>query len=214
MDPSFDTVPDIHYTCDLCGLQGEHFKTLCPDNTDPLSLNQKRRTKTGKISSRKRNSRASGTLWDRDTATRTNSRRRQQPANAESTDGRLKNDLEVFDEWEYDHKDFTPFEEQTNMTECNESYRQLSHQITSVSDILNQIQNDYDQNALAMQDGHISVILGRSENVDTSGSNTLDILSHMLSDNWAQLSSNLNVYSEFADDTSVCEETSGRSPYH
>jgi hypothetical protein len=43
LDPSFDSPPGDDYECEICKAVGIHFKSLCPRNTDPLSIIQKRR---------------------------------------------------------------------------------------------------------------------------------------------------------------------------
>ncbi|KAH8762711.1 hypothetical protein F5882DRAFT_365251, partial [Hyaloscypha sp. PMI_1271] len=43
LDPSFDSPPGDDYECEICKAVGNHFKSLCPRNTDPLSIIQKRR---------------------------------------------------------------------------------------------------------------------------------------------------------------------------
>jgi hypothetical protein len=42
MDPAFDKPPDNKYICTICNARGQHFKSLCPRNTDPYCLTQKR----------------------------------------------------------------------------------------------------------------------------------------------------------------------------
>ena len=45
MDPKFDLPPDKNYVCTICNQCGIHFKSLCPKNTDPLCIFQKRRAR-------------------------------------------------------------------------------------------------------------------------------------------------------------------------
>jgi hypothetical protein len=43
MNPAFDKPPDYKYTCTICNANGEHYKSLCPKNPDPLSIIQRRK---------------------------------------------------------------------------------------------------------------------------------------------------------------------------
>jgi hypothetical protein len=43
MDPAFDKPPDLHYTCTICNANGKHYKSLCPKNSDPFSIIQRRK---------------------------------------------------------------------------------------------------------------------------------------------------------------------------
>jgi hypothetical protein len=43
MDPDFDKPPDYNYTCTICNSNGKHYKSLCPKNSDPLSIIQRRK---------------------------------------------------------------------------------------------------------------------------------------------------------------------------
>ncbi|EKD19665.1 uncharacterized protein L3040_001990 [Drepanopeziza brunnea f. sp. 'multigermtubi'] len=45
MDASFDRPPAVDYRCDVCHERGVHFKSLCPKNTDPYSIIQKRKAR-------------------------------------------------------------------------------------------------------------------------------------------------------------------------
>ncbi|KAI9054841.1 hypothetical protein LZ554_001985 [Drepanopeziza brunnea f. sp. 'monogermtubi'] len=45
MDASFDRPPAEDYRCDVCHERGVHFKSLCPKNTDPYSIIQKRKAR-------------------------------------------------------------------------------------------------------------------------------------------------------------------------
>ncbi|KAK0102019.1 hypothetical protein ONS96_005987 [Cadophora gregata f. sp. sojae] len=45
LDPSYDRAPDDNYLCEICRKRGKHFKSLCPENTDPFSIFQKRRAR-------------------------------------------------------------------------------------------------------------------------------------------------------------------------
>lgn len=45
MDPAYDRPPDSSYECEICKARGKHFKSLCPKNTDPYSIYQKRKAK-------------------------------------------------------------------------------------------------------------------------------------------------------------------------
>lgn len=45
MDPAYDRPPDSNYECEICKARGKHFKSLCPKNTDPYSIYQKRKAK-------------------------------------------------------------------------------------------------------------------------------------------------------------------------
>ena len=45
LDPSYDKPPDENYTCEICRKRGDHFKSLCPQNTDPYSIIQKRKAR-------------------------------------------------------------------------------------------------------------------------------------------------------------------------
>lgn len=42
LNPAFDKAPGDTYTCTICHLQGGHFRSLCPYNSEPLSLTQQR----------------------------------------------------------------------------------------------------------------------------------------------------------------------------
>lgn len=42
MDPTYDQTPESGYKCFCCGARRRHLTTLCPENEDPLSLNQQR----------------------------------------------------------------------------------------------------------------------------------------------------------------------------
>jgi hypothetical protein len=42
LDPSFDKPPGMDYKCPVCLQWGVHYKSLCPSNQDPYSINQKR----------------------------------------------------------------------------------------------------------------------------------------------------------------------------
>jgi hypothetical protein len=44
MDPTYDRPPPQDYQCELCKIPGVHWKSLCPFNTEPMSITQKRRT--------------------------------------------------------------------------------------------------------------------------------------------------------------------------
>lgn len=44
MDPSYDNPPSMDYRCPICCKYGLHYKSLCPLNTDPFCIIQKRRT--------------------------------------------------------------------------------------------------------------------------------------------------------------------------
>ncbi|KAG9249240.1 hypothetical protein BJ878DRAFT_537463 [Calycina marina] len=46
MDPSFDRPPNKTYQCTVCGKYGDHYKSVCFLNKDPLSINQKRKRVT------------------------------------------------------------------------------------------------------------------------------------------------------------------------
>lgn len=210
LDPSFDTVPDSHYICDLCGLEGEHYKTLCPDNTDPLSLNQKRKTSTGKISSKRRRSRVPVTPWERDIETRTKPTRRRRSVDTESTDGRLKHDPDLFDGWEKKcHERLNFSDEQTNMMDCNEKNNHLNDRITSVAEFLDQMNSNSDPSGLTTPKSHINLMQVAAKTFDIFGSAHVDSFAHTLSEEWTKLSSNLGVYSEVAEDTSVGRESAG-----
>lgn len=43
MDPAHDKPPDNNYLCMICDSRGKHFRSLCPMNTGPHSITQKRR---------------------------------------------------------------------------------------------------------------------------------------------------------------------------
>jgi len=43
MDPSYDKPPGNDYVCTICHAAGKHFKSICPKNPDPFSINQKRK---------------------------------------------------------------------------------------------------------------------------------------------------------------------------
>ena len=43
MDPSMDRPPPSRYRCEICKAVGQHFATLCPENTRDMSLTQLRR---------------------------------------------------------------------------------------------------------------------------------------------------------------------------
>lgn len=43
MDPAYDKAPGDDYLCPICHAAGKHYKSLCPRNTDPNSINMKRR---------------------------------------------------------------------------------------------------------------------------------------------------------------------------
>lgn len=43
MDPDYDKAPGDDYLCPICHATGKHYKSLCPSNTDPNSINMKRR---------------------------------------------------------------------------------------------------------------------------------------------------------------------------
>jgi len=43
MDPTYDRPPPNDYECEICKARGQHFKSLCPKNTDPYSIIQKRK---------------------------------------------------------------------------------------------------------------------------------------------------------------------------
>lgn len=43
LDPAFDKPPHRTYYCPLCYLNGAHYKSLCPMNSDPFSLTQQRK---------------------------------------------------------------------------------------------------------------------------------------------------------------------------
>jgi hypothetical protein len=43
MDPTYDKPPPDDYKCEVCKARGKHFKSLCPWNTDPYSIIQKRK---------------------------------------------------------------------------------------------------------------------------------------------------------------------------
>lgn len=43
MDSAYDKPPEPHYQCEVCKEKGDHYKSLCPANTDPFSLTKKRR---------------------------------------------------------------------------------------------------------------------------------------------------------------------------
>ena len=43
LDPAFDRPPDSTYQCAVCHVWGEHFKSVCPRNTDPHCITQKRK---------------------------------------------------------------------------------------------------------------------------------------------------------------------------
>lgn len=43
MDPTYDRPPPADYECEICKARGKHFKSLCPKNTDPYSIIEKRR---------------------------------------------------------------------------------------------------------------------------------------------------------------------------
>jgi hypothetical protein len=45
LDPAYDRPPDSNYECEICKARGKHFKSLCPKNTDPYSIYQKRKAK-------------------------------------------------------------------------------------------------------------------------------------------------------------------------
>src|SRR4051812_47642165 len=43
MDPAYDKPPGQDYICVVCKAEGAHYKSLCPRNLDPYSINQKRK---------------------------------------------------------------------------------------------------------------------------------------------------------------------------
>lgn len=43
MNPAYDKPPDDYYICIICMARGKHFKSLCPKNSDPHCLTQKRK---------------------------------------------------------------------------------------------------------------------------------------------------------------------------
>jgi len=43
IDPAYDRPPGDTYVCAICSARGEHFNSLCPKNTDPYCLTQKRK---------------------------------------------------------------------------------------------------------------------------------------------------------------------------
>ena len=43
LDPSYDRPPAADYECEICKAVGKHFKSLCPRNSDPYSIIQKRK---------------------------------------------------------------------------------------------------------------------------------------------------------------------------
>lgn len=42
LDPDYDLLPYPDYVCKICGAKSQHYVTLCPQNTDPDSINQQR----------------------------------------------------------------------------------------------------------------------------------------------------------------------------
>jgi hypothetical protein len=42
MDPSYDTAPEYNYQCSICHQRGIHYRSVCPYNEDPFSINQQR----------------------------------------------------------------------------------------------------------------------------------------------------------------------------
>ncbi|KAF4621641.1 hypothetical protein G7Y89_g14508 [Cudoniella acicularis] len=44
MDPSYDKPPGNDYVCPVCKRAGKHYKSLCPENKDPLCIIQKRKS--------------------------------------------------------------------------------------------------------------------------------------------------------------------------
>ena len=51
MDPTYDRPPPNDYECEICKARGQHFKSLCPKNTDPYSIIQKRKRQGINVSS-------------------------------------------------------------------------------------------------------------------------------------------------------------------
>lgn len=45
LDPAYDKPPDENYICVVCKQRGVHFKSICPKNADPHSINQKRKAR-------------------------------------------------------------------------------------------------------------------------------------------------------------------------
>jgi hypothetical protein len=45
LDPAFDRPPEAGYICEVCHVQGAHFKSLCPQNRDPSSIIMKRKAR-------------------------------------------------------------------------------------------------------------------------------------------------------------------------
>lgn len=43
LDPAYDKSPDKYYKCRSCQRAGKHYTSLCPSNTDPESITQKRK---------------------------------------------------------------------------------------------------------------------------------------------------------------------------
>jgi hypothetical protein len=43
LDPAYDKSPDKYYKCRVCQRAGKHYTSLCPSNTDPESITQKRK---------------------------------------------------------------------------------------------------------------------------------------------------------------------------
>ncbi len=76
MDPCYDCPPDPDYLCEVCHVQGEHFKSLCPKNTDPYSITMKRKALGIKTPSPKRLSRIVD-AWEKASAGKNNTSKRE-----------------------------------------------------------------------------------------------------------------------------------------
>lgn len=43
LNPAYDKAPGETYTCTVCHVSGDHYRSICPHNTDPFSITQQRR---------------------------------------------------------------------------------------------------------------------------------------------------------------------------
>lgn len=74
LDPSWDEPPEPDYECTICGIQGDHYKSLCPRNADPNCLNQKRRRAGIPIMTPEKKSKNLLADWERDIGYRSRDR--------------------------------------------------------------------------------------------------------------------------------------------